>query len=531
MKRRGPAALLAPVLAALALAFACVTPAWAIQNTDTGTITVSNVESGVDASAYQVIEVNYDFDADQPKDPEFTWAPSVRSWVSTNYATYIDTQTGAVTKAFSEASARDVKAFYDKLAAAIRGGNPSVQVAKTAQAQGTTVTLSDLPMGGYLVLVENGQYVYEAAAHNIVPEFDEDTQAWQIAEPTIDAEAKRESVDVTKTVEDVKVVGAQYGDLLDFTLEADVPGYPDNAIEKTYEIGDDLSAGLTLKAGTIKVYGIAGSAQPVELTSGTHYTLVDQSATMGDDAQTSVDFKVVFDYDALEAAGYDTVRVTYQASLNRNAPVGPTGNPNEVILGYANNPYENDSYTTKDDDVKVFSYGIDVLKYDGSTGGTTPLAGAEFKLCSDADGEHALSFVKAGDGVYRVPEEGETTGTTTTLVVGEAEPVKGQLVLNGLKEGTYYLIETKAPDGFNISTTPVTFTIVDKDDDGDYDGNIENQMADKPGYVHADFENKKGFLLPQTGGLGTVAFVVGGLALVGGGCVYTAKRVRGPKGE
>ena len=72
----------------------------------------------------------------------------------------------------------------------------------------------------------------------------------------------------------------------------------------------------------------------------------------------------------------------------------------------------------------------------------------------------------------------------------------------GLSDGTYYLKETKAPDGYNVLTADVEITIA---------GN-EN---DTTTLTHTQkVENNKGALLPETGGIGTIGLTALAVAVV-----------------
>lgn len=92
------------------------------------------------------------------------------------------------------------------------------------------------------------------------------------------------------------------------------------------------------------------------------------------------------------------------------------------------------------------------------------------------------------------------------------------LTLSGLDAGTYYLTETKAPDGYNKLGSPVKITITDTDPNGIVDdGTGGADGAD--GYVEQTVENSDGFQLPTTGGIGTILFTAGGVLLMGLGVI------------
>lgn len=122
-----------------------------------------------------------------------------------------------------------------------------------------------------------------------------------------------------------------------------------------------------------------------------------------------------------------------------------------------------------------------------------------------------MTLVKTDDGAYRLALTGEQE--TTTLVTGENGDAKGKLTISGLSTGTYYLTETKAPGGYNKPNTPVTIEIKDDNLDGKPTSGNSSEFAD--GYVALDVINTQGFVLPTTGGMGTILFTAGGVAIMG----------------
>jgi fimbrial isopeptide formation D2 family protein/LPXTG-motif cell wall-anchored protein len=75
---------------------------------------------------------------------------------------------------------------------------------------------------------------------------------------------------------------------------------------------------------------------------------------------------------------------------------------------------------------------------------------------------------------------------------------------------SYYLLETQAPKGYNINTTPVQVKF------NDSTSNTITAPATAPTYTaNISVSDSQGFSLPKTGAIGSVIFVVGGVALVG----------------
>lgn len=520
---------------ALAMILGMAVSVSAIGSTDTGTIRVTDAETGVNVTAYRLMDVNYDFDnADQPVDPVYEWVDALAGWVRTNYPAYIGTETdNSVQEAFSMAETDDIAAFYDALAAKIRSGNITLDN-KTAPADGGAVDITDLKMGNYLVLVENGMKVYSPSAVNLVPVWSDETDAWEMSTPA-KVELKSKEVSVTKTAEtaDDSDITASIGDRVNYTVTADVPGYPAATLDKnkTFNIYDTLQAGLTLDADSIRVTGYVGGTEGemTDLTDGnagnSYYTLTTKGAV--DLGMEGVSFSLVFNYDNLKNEGdvkFDTIQVAYSAVVDKDALVfnsnADSGNlGNTAKLSYSNNPYATTgSYKDVTDDAKVYTYGIKITKVD-SDDDSQLLPGAEFTVSLSENGSNPISFVNTGDGAYRKAESGTETGDTTVTVGAEGSGVQGMLTLSGLDADTYYLTETKAPDGYNKLGSPIEITITDTDP---ADG-IVNDGADgangADGYVEQTVKNSDGFQLPTTGGIGTILFTAGGILLMGLGVI------------
>lgn len=480
------------------------------ESTNTKSITVSGIEAGAKVSAYQLTTVNYDYTLDQPKDETYTWNTNVKNWIDINYSAYSNPENfyKAVTSNSDEA-----KSFYSELAGAIKAGTVSVtpitQVATGTASYPVTedkltgnVTFSGCEMGTYLILIENGYMVYTPSVINVTPEFNNTSKEWQL--PTsLDVTVKSTKPQITKTVTDTTKSKDNYStkDTIPFTIVADIPTYLTGSLSKTYKVNDSLSNGLNLNKSTIEVYGQKGSGDPVQLTQTTDYSITSTETT----------FEVDFKYDQIK--NYDKVKVTYSATLTKDSTtnVGGDGNTNTATLTYSNNPYVEDSLQTQNVTNTVYTYGTEITKTDKTSG--EALKGAEFELLSGSD---KLYFVKKSDGVYYQVNSSDA-GATTNLVVDE----NGRLNLFGLDAGTYSLVETKAPDGYNKSMKSKTITITDDN----LDGALDDETG-TTGIYKLTFPNTQGFQLPVTGGAGTVAFVVCGIIFVGLGIALLAFAMR-----
>ena len=151
------------------------------------------------------------------------------------------------------------------------------------------------------------------------------------------------------------------------------------------------------------------------------------------------------------------------------------------------------------------------------------LAGATFQLSRDEAGAQVIKLVKVDDTTYRLALPTETEGVVDTITTGET----GELVINGLADGTYYLTETKAPRGYNLLREPVNVTIGHKDANGKLTETsfVGNQTEmDTSGVVKV--ENNAGAELPSTGGIGTTVFYVLGSAMALGAVILLVAKKR-----
>ena len=113
-------------------------PAWAqIDAESKGSIKVTADESGWTASAYRVIDVNFDFDNQQPKEPAYVWNKNAAEWVRTNFKDYIEADGNGVTEAFitmdTDKDAVKVKEFADKMSSAIAADTIQMGAAGSVQ--------------------------------------------------------------------------------------------------------------------------------------------------------------------------------------------------------------------------------------------------------------------------------------------------------------------------------------------------------------------------------------------------------------
>ena len=223
------------------------------------------------------------------------------------------------------------------------------------------------------------------------------------------------------------------------------------------------------------------------------------------------------------------VEITYEATVEDNATIGGasynTAGSNNINTAHVKWYFPGGTDSTINDTVHTYVYGIGVLKEDSSTGAN--LAGAEFEVYSNEACTQQVEFIETSiNGVYSHDEDG--AGATNKVV----SQVNGKIVLLGLKSGTYYLKEVKAPDGYNALSAPVTIEVGEgKSEDFSVYANASGEVADTEqdvagytkhtfGVTKATVGNSKGVELPSTGGKGTTMLITFGSLIAIGFAVF-----------
>ena len=300
------------------------------------------------------------------------------------------------------------------------------------------------------------------------------------------------------------------GDDVPFQLKATIAQDYDNYKVYKLTFHDKESAGLTFKPDTV-VVKIDGTT-----VDSSKYEVVTTGLTDGDT------FEVRFaDLKSTAAKAGSVITVEYSSTLNDQAVLGSTGNPNTMHVTYSNNPNDEqggENGKTPDDTVIVFTYKVVANKvtknpdYDPEVEGSEqyiPLKGAGFTL-----------YKKNASGKY-VAVGSEVKGDEMTTFEWK-----------GLDDGDYKISETTTPAGYN-TIADIEFTITAEHDVLSDNPTLTslsggNKFTDEvsTGAVSADIENNAGSTLPETGGIGTTIFYVIGSILVLGAVVLLVTKKR-----
>lgn len=329
--------------------------------------------------------------------------------------------------------------------------------------------------------------------------------------------------------------GAGYNDVADWDVNTKVPFLIQATMPSNI---DDFSSYYMKFTDTLddnfgNPEDIVVTAGSVTLTKDTDYTVT----TTGNDMVIEIaDLKAV---SGLTVSDTTKVTVTYNAKLNVSgtpAEIGRDGQENKVKLTYSNDPNVTTvTGETPEDSVIVFTYELDIKKVDGAT--DAAIKDAQFKLSNEDGSKWA---VVDGNGYFT--EWVDSEDVATVLKSGE----DGMFKIIGLDDGAYKLKELEWSTEYNIPTTPFDVSITAdtlftqdgyasasaalKTLEGTVGGSAATADIDT-GVVSGTIENNKGSKLPETGGIGTTIFYVGGgtVAAAAGVLLITKKRMKNRK--
>ena len=431
----------------------------------------------------------------------------------------------AIIAAIGAMNAEAIRDFADAVYELVKGTAPDATAASNV--------FSNVPQGYYLIV---------ETATGSVDGFEEETFSLVMLDTAgqedVTVDTKEELPESQKKVKDANDSTGDVSDWQDsadhdigdevpfqitFTLPSDFAEY------ESYYVGihDVQSEGLTFKDRSLTVT-VNGDANK-DLTTAFTYSVPETACAKG----CTFHIQCADIIAAAAAAGFtlkagDQIVFEYTSTLNEDAVLGATGNPNKMTIEFSNNPYGDGTSYTPWDRVIVFTYKVNADKYADKVAEGNELSGAEFTLYKEvevpADYEDAqtgaeikaafASNVKADD----LDDETYYVEITRT----ETESDGDTFGFKGVDDGNYVLVETRVPAGYN-AWDDVAFTITAKHSTeaenpvltelkgGDLFSGDVSELA-QSGVLDTDIVNETGRELPSTGGIGTTIFyVVGGL--------------------
>ena len=427
---------------------------------------------------------------------ETGYKDAIKSALGTSFSGTTDEEYAAAVLALKDTEGAVQKFANDFTAEALtKNLSATANSGKITEENKTSYTFNNLAAGYYLVYVTGGKEIQSSLV--------------TVDETTTTVNLKTEAPSIEKTADKTTV---NIGDVVTYTVKGSIPDTTGYA-QYVYKIHDELSTGLDFvndATGTALGEGATTVNVTVAFTDNS-VTAAGTTPTVAT-LDTANNRKMSLDLSEWVRANQTNkgkeFTVTYYAKVNKDAVVTEK---NKAQLEYGNKPGE--TTTTTPSEAKTPTYPLDILKIKKDS--NVKLAGAKFSLyTSETDAKNGTNPIKVtgNSGNYVV----DSTSTTTEFESVENIEGKGyNLRVNGLAEGTYYLVETKAPDGYNKLTAPVVIKIT-KSTDTD----VNNWTISKDGTVETDkiidIANSTGSLLPSTGGRGAIAFAVIAALLVFG---------------
>lgn len=559
---------LTAVLLSLVMLLALVVPASAAENYS---ITIQNNKEGHTYEAYQIFAGTVSSDEETngetggPMLGDITWGSGVNdaSHAELLAALKADATIGALAGMPDAADAAAVAAALDGANAETAAAFADVvsrflsDTATESTAGEGVYTIDNLDAGYYLVKDQDGSlqgaadtatdYIVQVLGNVAMEPKDSDI-------PTLEKKVYDEEFAVN---DEAKTYGEGYNDVADWNIGDRVPfkligSIPDMDAYDTYQyiFHDTISAGLRLDMDSFDVYVAQEKNQDPVALGWTEIPAANYELTPTAEGFTlAIDNLKNFPYVNEEERKY--ILVFYDAVLNENAEIGLPGNENSAYLEFSNNPNGDGTGRTEDDKVIVFTYELDGTKVDGANV-DTKLEGAQFVLLNGAKTEAArvvdgkvTRWVKvhseAAAGDVKMPETYEEWveryGNQNVILTSDAD---GTFKIAGLDDGTYHLLEIKAPNGYNLLEDPVELVITATTANGQNwngiaadaltgltitvdNGAVQNGDLDT-GIVNVTVENNQGATLPETGGMGTTLFyIIGGLLVVGAGVLLVVR--------
>lgn len=303
------------------------------------------------------------------------------------------------------------------------------------------------------------------------------------------------------------------GEIIEFKIKADIPQYGKKAKDKSFKIFESLSDGLTLKNDSITV-----EIEDIPVDKNAYLISKDDEYTVGNTVANSVinttkqaDFTIKISnkqYDSFwKKYRGKKVTVTYCAVFNNDETTNVFENETtESVFNFSCYPYNKKSRAQVFSEVNITTYALDVSKIDSNT--NMKLENAKFKLYRDvldSDDKKKIKTITVAENGSKVEKEVIQIGKEiVTDSNGHAEFTKLEANQDNKKnEYNYYVLETQAPDGYDILDSAATVAFKASETDN------------KTGHYLVEIENYRGFDFLTSGSTITAITIVVVIAFVG----------------
>lgn len=515
-------------------------------------------------NAYQVFSGTYSNSGSVEKLSNVEWGTGVNGTVllaalKTNTA-FGAGDSNAFKDATTAADVADIVAGFDAtkakaFAAAVQDADgvlTSTKTALTYDGQGKTYTASALAQGYWAIVDETPDATNLAEEHMqpVVLQVVGDTVTEVNIKVSSISFGKEEQENRTLTVSQKGDGKTGYGDTADYANGDEVPFRIWSSVPADYmsyaaanggsgyklQFNDTLGTGLTFTASSVKAYlvDMSGTTPNFNQLDDSHLLTGVMTATPSGQTVTFANS------DLTAVSGKDfagkAVVITYTAKLDASA-VSATGIANELTVTHTSDKDGHED-TTPGDKTYTFTFELDSTKVDASNP-ETKLSGAKFKLLNGDKTKAATIDTSTGKITGWVDYDAGSDNTGTVITSGDNGLFKVIGLDGDASNATkYYLLETEAPTGYNKLSAPIEFWIestTELDSNTNlgkiktlvlHVGSSTTNGTTSTGILTQNIENKQGNTLPETGGMGTMLFIAGGLVLmaVAGGAYTIRKR-------
>lgn len=437
----------------------------------TGKITISPANAGETYNVYKILTLkSYD------KDKElYSYVKNGDKWDgfidSAQAEGYLTINNDGYVEFDAKKSDKDYREFAQKALAYAKKNNVTATETVTPVAGATTATIDKLDLGYYLVGSTVGALC-----------------SLDTTNPEVKVRDKNEAPTVEKKIAIdghfdnlTSSNSADIGEVVGFQSTISVkPG------AKNYTLHDTMNEHLDFKGSLYQAHTNLGNLDVNK------YIVVQNDPTDGCTFEVSFTDAFYNDFRSqIDDGSLTQIVIQYLTTVKDDAVV------KEEMKNTTHLTYGDNNTTTEDSETITKTFGIPVFKY---TKNDQALAGAEFMLSTDlncTDESKTLKFTLNNvTNKYRFAAHGNATLTSLD---------NGRIDIEGLKAGTYYLKETKAPDGYNLLKKIQTIEIGE-------DGSIK--LNDVAITDDVKVKNNSGIELPSTGGMGTTLIYLAGIVLV-----------------
>ena len=423
------------------------------------------------------------------------------------------------------------QAGWEKLA----GYNGNVDTAKAdgvdaakekTTAGGGLAVFDSLPLGAYVVTETATPPGYVGSKPFIITvpmTHPTDLNKWVY---DVHAYPKNSKAGIEKTVNDADTPAI--GSAISYTLKSDVPAAEALAY---YDVVDQYDKRVELPEAKIALKLINGKTGEVALVKDTDYKLISATGTDNKTMFWTAEFTEAGRKKLVDNRKDDNTKVQMDLSGTVKDKVEADGLfKNKAILlpNAPSNGWKPDSGTVPPPDYPnsevVSKFGKVKITKVSAKDTAAKLQGAEFEVYQCTPQSTPTANFESVDATLdkKLSPAGTTTYTTDA---------NGEVTIDGLRNndwenneavtnpGWYCLVETKAPEGFELQTRPIAFQVLQTNSTADNEYTLATTVKDVP--------TNGGFNLPLTGAAGVGVLIGAGALLVGGsGAIALANKRR-----